>query len=267
MFYATSKVLWLIAQPSSLMVFSLLAGLLLIYRGKVRSGRRWLLGATLALLTGGFTPLADLLYLPLEGQFTRANIATGHVTGIIVLGGAEDPRSEGTRELMALDDAGERLTEAAALARRLPDARLVFSGGSDSLVHHKEAEANIAARLFVALGIEPGRLTVEARSRSTAENASFTKALIQPKPGERWILITSAWHMPRAVGSFRAAGFPVEPWPVDYRAGVVFEPFKFFSSIPEGLRRLDFAAKEYVGLIAYRLTGRTDALLPGPPAN
>jgi len=181
-----------------------------------------------------------------------------------VLGGAEDARGADNRELMPLDEAGERLTEAVALARRLPQARVVFSGGSDSLLRTKEPEARAAGRLLVALGIDPARLTLEDKSRSTFENASFSKALVQPKAGERWLLITSAWHMPRAIGCFRKAGFAVEPWPVDYRAGPIFRPLKFYSSLPEGLRRLDFAVKEYVGLLVYRLTGRIGDLLPGP---
>jgi len=131
-------------------------------------------------------------------------------------------------------------------------------------VRVKEAEAIVAGRLFVALGINPARLTLEDKSRSTAENARLCRALVRPQPGERWLLITSAWHMPRAIGSFRAAGFAVEPWPVDYRSGGVFHPFKVYASLPEGLRQLDFITKEYVGLLAYWLTGRTNALFPGP---
>lgn len=258
MFYAVSKIVWFLAQPSSLMLLALVYGLL-------RGRRLWALGGAAALLIGGLTPLSDLLYLPLESRFARADVtAGGEVAGIIVLGGAEDARAEGSRELMALDDAGERLTEGAALARLLPKARVAFSGGSDSLLTSKEAEAKAAGRLWTALGIEPARMTLEDKSRSTAENASLSRVLLQPKPGERWILVTSAWHMPRAMGCFRKAGFAVEPWPVDYRAGPTFHPLKFYSSLPEGLKRLDFAVKEYVGLLVYRLTGRTGDLLPGP---
>ena len=264
MFYAVSKIAWFLAQPSSLMELALLYGLFRLYRSNGRHGRRWVTGGAAALLIGGLTPLGDLLYLPLEGRFARADLAAGNIAGIIVLGGAEDSRSEGNRELMSLDDAGERMTEGAVLARQLPTARLVFSGGSDSLVRSKEPEAQAAKRLWLALGVDPARLMIEDKSRSTAENATLSKALVQPKPGDRWLLVTSAWHMPRAVGSFRQAGFAVEPWPVDYRASERFHPLKVFSSLPEGLRRLDGIAKEYAGLLAYWVTGRTGDLLPGP---
>ena len=121
----------------------------------------------------------------------------------------------------------------------------------------------LIATLFTALGIPRDRITLEAGSRDTYENAVLTARLLNPKPHERWLLVTSAWHMPRAMGCFRRAGFTVEAWPVDYRTPGRFE-LRFHSSIPEGLRRIDFMAREYIGLVVYYLAGRTDALLPGP---
>jgi uncharacterized SAM-binding protein YcdF (DUF218 family) len=119
------------------------------------------------------------------------------------------------------------------------------------------------ARLLEALGVAKERTTLESRSRDTYENAVFTKRLINPGPGERWLLITSGWHMPRAMGCFRQAGFPVEPWSVDYRTRGRVEIW-FKPAIPEGLRQMDFVMREYAGLIMYYLTGRIGALLPGP---
>jgi uncharacterized SAM-binding protein YcdF (DUF218 family) len=265
-FFVLSKVVWFLMAPSSLMMLAVLYGLARGYLGNWRSGRRWLVGGVLALLIGGIAPLADLLFLPLESRFHRPDLDSGTFAGIIVLGGGEETLDSNDRELMPLSGSAERLTEAVALARRLPNARLVFTGGSDELFRREEPEARAAGRLFVALGIEPGRLTLEERSRNTAENAAFTKALVEPKAGERWLLVTSAWHMPRAMGCFRKAGFAVEAWPVDYRGGTRFDPLEFTANLPEGLHRLDFAAKEYFGLLAYRLTGRIDDLLPGPSA-
>jgi len=264
MFFVISKLFWFVMQPSSLMLLALAFGLLRLVQGRDTSGRRWLWGGMLALLIGGLTPIDHLLYAPLENRFPRAEIARGDVAGIIVLGGAGDAYGHPERELMPLGEAGERMTEAVALARRLPNARLVFSGGSGGLLRTEEAEAAEAGRLFVALGIDPARITLEDKSRTTAENARFSKAIVQPKPGERWILITSAWHMPRAIGSFRAVGFPVEAWPVDYRTSLLNEPPRLYGDVSEGLYRLDFVAKEYAGLLGYWLTGRSSALLPGP---
>jgi uncharacterized SAM-binding protein YcdF (DUF218 family) len=264
MFYVLSKILWFCLQPSSLIGLTLVLGLVALARDRLQLGRRLLMGGTLALMIGGLAPFSDLLIAPLENRFDRADPGRGPVHGIIVLGGAEDPRLSASRDVMSLNEAAERITETVALSRRYPEARIVFSGGSDALITTKPPEAEAAGKLLEALGVPPSRLTLEAKSRNTHENAIFTRDLIQQKPGERWLLVTTAWHMPRSMGCFRQAGLNVEPWPVDYRTPQAFEWFRLYSSLPEGLRRLDFVMKEYIGLVAYRLTGRIDALFPGP---
>jgi uncharacterized SAM-binding protein YcdF (DUF218 family) len=166
--------------------------------------------------------------------------------------------------MAGLNEAAERFTEAVALARRLPGARVVFSGGSAAVFADEPPEAETAARLFAALGIAKDRITLESASRDTYENAMFTARLIKPAAGQRWLLVTSAWHMPRAMGCFRQAGVAVEAWPVDYRTAPHFQPLRFHTALTEGWRRIDFIAREYVGLVAYYLSGRTSALFPGP---
>jgi uncharacterized SAM-binding protein YcdF (DUF218 family) len=268
MFFATAKVLWFLAQPSSLTIGAALLGGLLSATRWCRLGRRLLWGGGIALLLFGLTPLSDLLIVPLETRFARAEIDRPSpdarpIAGIVVLGGGEDGHAANVPQLAPLNEAAERYTEAVALAHRLPQARLVFTGGSAALLTTVPPEAETAERLFTALGIPRDRITLESASRDTYENALFTARLLSPKPDERWLLVTSAWHMPRAMGCFRRAGFAVEPWPVDYRSPGRLE-LRFHSSLPEGLRRLDLIAKEYIGLVAYHLAGRTDALLPGP---
>ncbi len=270
MFFVLAKVLWFLLQPSSLMVGAILTGAALAATKWCRLGRRLLWGGAIALLICGLTPLGDVLIQPLESRFPRAEIerpASGAgrpVTGIIVLGGGADGHAADSPQLAALNESAERYTEAVALARRLPDAKVVFTGGSGAFIAAGKPEAEIAGRLFEALGVPKERITLESRSRDTYENALFTARILSPKPGERWLLVTSAWHMPRAMGCFRRAGFAVEAWPVDYRTAGRFEPLRFHSSIPEGLRRIDFIVREYIGLAVYYLAGRTEALVPGP---
>jgi uncharacterized SAM-binding protein YcdF (DUF218 family) len=199
--------------------------------------------------------------LPLEERFPRPELRAP-VDGIIVLGGAVDTLVSKERGLTALNEVGERLSEGAALARRFPEARLVFSGGSAKVFHRGGTEASGAQRLFARLGIAPERLTLESRARNTAENAAFTHAQVRFAPGERWLLVTSAFHMLRAVGCFRAVGFDVIPWPVDYRTSGPGDAWRLFPRASEGLRRVDLAAKEWAGLLAYYITGRISAFLP-----
>ena len=105
---------------------------------------------------------------------------------------------------------------------------------------------------------------LESESRTTAENATFTRQLVSPKPGERWLLVTSAFHMPRSMGAFRKAGFEVEAYPVDWRSRGWSDLASPFSSLSMGLARTDTAVHEWTGLIAYWMTGRSSELFPGP---
>lgn len=262
LFFYVSKLVWFVVQPSSLILL-LLAGGAMLTVWRRRWGLRLVLLGALAYVVAGFSPLGHWLILPLEDRFPRAEL-DAPVNGIIVLGGAIDTVVSKGRRMTALNEAAERLTEGAALAKRFPQTRLVFSGGSAEILYRGTTEAAGAKRLFARLGIAPERLILEDRSRNTAENAAFTRDLVQPQPGERWLLVTSAFHMPRAVGCFRAAGFEVIPRPVDYRTSGSDDLRRFFPRASEGLRRVDLAAKEWAGLLAYYLTGRTGVLLPAP---
>jgi len=263
MFFYLAKVFWFLAQPSGLLLIVLIAGLVALYAGRAKLGRRMLLAGMALLLLGGLLPVSNWLILPLEQRFQRADLAGARITGIIVLGGAEEARVWKGRQVHALNEAAERFTEAAALARRFPEARLVFTGGAIEIIGTPAIGAEAARTVLDDLGVG-GRLALESRARDTWENALHTKALVEPKPGERWLLVTSAWHMPRAMGVFRRARFPVEPWPVDYRTAGDWDALRIFDAPADGLKRLDTALREWIGLLVYRAAGRTDALFPAP---
>src|SRR5262249_50874328 len=171
-------------------------------REMTRAGR-WLAFVLVALF--GLSPIGNALIIPLEDRFPAWDATRGAPDGIIVLGGTID----------AWGPRNQRLLVVPELLRRYPNARVLFSGGA--LIDDGDPEAKFAARLLDSFGIVPSRIILEDRSRNTLENAVFSKAIVQPKPGERWLLVTSAYHMPRAIGVFREAGFPVEPYPVDWR--------------------------------------------------
>lgn len=265
MFFYLAKILWFFLQPSSLMIAAAIAGAALAGTAWRRLSRALLIGGLAGLLICGLVPVSDLLMQPLEDRFARPRLADGDaIAGIIVLGGSEDYGAQGRDELGSLNEAAERYTESVALTRRFPAARLVFSGGSGALTGTIAPEAETARRLFEALGVAPERITLETRSRDTYENAVFTARLLDPQPGQRWLLVTTATHMPRAVGCFRKAGFTVLAWPVDYRTPPRLDLTVLNRSIAIGLFSLDGITREYAGLLMYYLTGRTDALLPGP---
>jgi uncharacterized SAM-binding protein YcdF (DUF218 family) len=246
-----------------LIEFGLLGAVLLATRA-APLGRRLLVGSVLLLALCGFSPLGSLLLYPLEQRFPPWDPARGAPDGIIVLGGPVDPDLSVAHHAPAVTSAPDRMISAAALALRYPNARLVYTGGSARLFANDAKEADYAAEIFASLGIAKSRLIMERLSRNTAENAAFTKDLVRPKPGERWLLVTSAFHMPRSVGLFRKVGFAVEPCPVDWRIGGREDLFSFTNIAGDGLARTDTAVREWMGLLAYRLTGRIDELLPGP---
>lgn len=268
MFFYVAKVVWFFLQPSSLVMLAL-AGAWWFGRRETRlqgAARvaHGMTGFALAVCLLAWSPVATWLIVPLEQRFERADLNSAPVTGVVVLGGGEEAPIGFARQTHALNEAGERISEAVALARRLPQARIVFSGGSAALVPGVATEAGVVHAMLTGMGVATERITIEDRSRDTFENATFTKALIGPRTGERWLLITSSWHMPRSIGVFRAAGFEVEAWPVDYRTAGWRDGLSFFNSPADGLRRLDLVAKEYSGLLAYWLKGRTSSLFPAP---
>ena len=260
MFFAASKLVWAVAVPSNLLPLVGLLGLLVGLR-RPRLGGAIAAFSLSALLLCGLSPLARLAVLPLEQRFP-AYAGGEAVTGVIVLGGSVESFESLRRGQFVMNDAGERMLALGDLARRFPEARLVFSGGPGGL-GAPESEATAVERFAGSLGVSPGRITFEGASRNTRENALFTAALVPPKAGERWLLVTSAFHITRAMGCFRAIGYEVVAYPVDYRTGGP-EAYGAFAFVSDGLNLLDLATKEWVGLLAYRIAGYTDALWPGP---
>ncbi len=269
MFFYLAKALWFVLQPSTLIALLIGYGAILIWTGWARWGRRFVTVGALLLLLAGLSPLGNALILPLEDRFPRTNLDRPPVpTGFILLGGAEDRLVGGARHAPTLNEAGERIVEAVILAKRFPEAKIAFSGGDAGILYKSSSEAEGAASLLTALGVPHEQLILEANARDTYENAVFLKQELTKDglvgPDRRWVLITSAYHMPRAMGAFRAAGFDAEPWPVDYRTRGEADLTRPFDKVSEGLRRVDTATREWVGLMAYWLRGRSDALFPAP---
>lgn len=260
--FLASKIFWLIVRPNTLALFLALIGLVLIWRDRRRG--RWLL-----LLGLGYyafilaTPASQWITAPLETRFARPDPAPGKVDGVVVLGGAVDQVLTEAHHIPALNGAAERMTEMMVLAHRYPGAKLVFTGGQGTLTSGALTEADVARRLWTAMGLAPDRVIYEDRSRNTHENATFTRDLAQPKPGETWLLVTSAQHMPRSMGVFRAAGWDPLAWPVNYTTGGSLRA-AYDAPFPTRLNQFEGALREWVGLLAYRLLGRTNSLFPAP---
>jgi uncharacterized SAM-binding protein YcdF (DUF218 family) len=264
LFFIFSKTIGVMLLPINFLIGLGVLGAVLLATRVARLGRRLLVASIGLLAVVGFSPLGNLLLYPLEQRFPPWDATAGAPDGIIVLGGPVDPDLSLAHHTPAVTSSPDRIFAAAALARRYPNAHLVYTGGSAKLISNDAKEADYAAEIFASLGIAKSRLIMERLSRNTAENAAFTKDLVKPRDGERWLLVTSAFHMPRSVGLFRKVGFAVEPYPVDWRVGGPEDLLSFTNVAGDGLGRTDIAVREWMGLVAYRLTGRIDELLPGP---
>jgi uncharacterized SAM-binding protein YcdF (DUF218 family) len=264
MFFYLSKILGFFAIPSNLVIVLGIVGVLLLRTRFARAGRRLAAGSLVVLAIIGLSPVGNALIIPLEQRFPSWDHGRGAPDGIVVLGGAISPDVSAARHEPALNEAAERLTVVVELARRYPEARILFTGGVGELVSSAPPEAEFALLQFERLGIARTRILAEDKSRNTVENAVFSLELAKPKAGERWLLVTSAYHMPRAIGVFRKAGFAVEAYPVDWRTRGPQDALRPFPTLGDGLRRTDTAVREWVGLAVYWLTGRSSALFPGP---
>lgn len=262
MFFTLSKVLWFIADPGNLLVILLCLGAVFAWFRWHRWARGVVTITALFALVLAVVPVGEALTRALENRFPRPDGLPQEIGGIIVLGGVLDPVGTTSRGTPALGGAVERLTAFAELAHLYPHATLIFTGGSGSLVRQDLKEADFIAPLLARFGLAPERVKFENQSRNTAENARLSRPLAGEDGKAPWVLITSAFHMPRAVGAFRAAGWRVVPYPVDYNTSV--EAMSLGFNLRSGLGAFAAGTHEFLGLIFYRLTGRSDAWFPAP---
>ncbi|OQP85432.1 hypothetical protein BTR14_16200 [Rhizobium rhizosphaerae] len=260
--FLLSKILWLLAQPLSLVFLLLLLALLLLLFGLSRLGLTTLSLAALLLFVALFTTTGSVLLQRLEDRFPKPAALPADLGCIVVLGGAFENEVMAARGGIEFNQAADRFIEAARLAGLHPQAKILVSGGDGSFSGAYQGDADVASRFFALFGIPPDRLVKENASRTTFENARQTQALLKEAGLERCALITSAFHMPRAMGLFRKQGLEMIPWPTDYRTTGKARPGLDFTQPSLNAQLLTTAVREWTGLAAYYATGRTTALFP-----
>ena len=216
------------------------------------------------LLLLGFLPIGRLIVEPLETRFPKWVEDGRPVDGVVVLGGPVAPVQSKAWNSLALGGGAERIIAMTDLARRYPAAKVVFTGGVGNLFGAQFSEASALKAHLSELGLAQDRIIFEQNSKNTYENALFTKKMLNIPEGQRWLLVTSAAHMPRAVGLFRKAGFPVEPYPVDWTVAPGEDQAAVNMMVSEGLGTVDSGVREWIGLIAAYGLGQSDALFPAP---
>jgi len=262
-FWILSKIFWSLASPEKLVLILLFAGTVFIWTTKQKLGRGLVSLSALMFFVLTLLPANIFILKPLEERFSVPSELPENVSGIIVLGGSEKSVITWTRGQPSFNEAAERLMAFVALARRYPLAQLIYAGGAGSLSQQNYKSNETARKLFKQLGLTVDRVHFDSKARNTVENAVNSFNLAGQKTEGNWILITSAFHMPRSVGVFRKIGWNVIPYPVDYQtSGELRFDWKF--SIMENFLENSRGLREWLGLIAYRMTGKTATLFPKP---
>ncbi len=258
-----SRTVWMLLQPSNLIFIFILAGIILIWRRRQKTGLSILTVCITLYALVMFGPLTDWLMIPLEKRFSiyTNDVNHGPYSGIIVLAGAERLDYSTRSNQVVLNGAAERLIEAAKLARAFPELPIIYCGGGR--IGHMLTEVDIARKFFTEAGIDLSRIRFDDKSYNTYTNAIEGKKLIKEHEAEKWLLVTSAFHMPRSVGAYRTAGINIQPYPVDYRTelstSVLRKP-----NAGRNFYQLDYAIHEWVGLLAYYISGHNNELYPSP---
>jgi uncharacterized SAM-binding protein YcdF (DUF218 family) len=254
--FILAKILGLLSEPLIWVSGFLLAGLVL-QRRKPAAAHRLLWSALAVLLAVGWLPLPNGLIQQLEGQYAEIPPQTDlqSYVGVIVLGGAtESGHVQQAHTQPLLNSAAERMTAPVAMVRRNPHLRVVYTGGEGALFGGGPSEADRARVFFDGMGLPPKQMEYESASRTTYENAVLTAQLPGVDITQRWLLVTSAWHMPRSMATFSKAGWNVTAYPVDFRTASS-TPWTQYSQL-EGASNWQLLLHEWLGILAYRLTDR-----------
>lgn len=261
LFFILSKVAWIALSPSNLIISFICLGTLFLIFNQLTLAKLCLIPTMLFSVTLLIYPISDYLMFPLENRFHKPEPLPKNIDGIIVLGGGEERKLSLDWKTAEMGLGGDRFIAAAKLAKIYPNAPVLFAGGSGLLdSSYSIDEQNIAEQLLTAVGINEQKLTIESRSRNTYENFSFIHPLL-PKGNGQYLLVTSAFHMPRAMGIARKQGVNVIAYPVDYRSNSAeFRQYDF--NVFDHLQVLEPAWREWIGLTVYYWTGKTGSWFP-----
>lgn len=250
-----TPVFYLLTQPL-LWVLALLVLSVSCRQGHVLA-RALVLTAMALLVLLGWRPLPDLLVRQLEEQYHEIPLQADlrEYAGMVVLGGSTETSFVATAHAQPLlNDAAERMTASVALLQRNPHLRLLYTGGGTERGEGVISEAQRARTFYDSMDLSRNKVEYEAVSRTTYENATLASLLPGVDTQQRWLLVTSAWHMPRSMATFTKAGWNVTAYPVDFRTGhtTPWTEYSWWSA----LRSWQLALHERLGWLAYRATGR-----------
>ncbi len=262
-FFIASKLAWGILSPSNLMIIALLIATLCLLKGAVTAAKYILFPTVFLAASLMIYPWGEWVIYPLESRFEQPSELPDEIDGIIVLGGGEQLKTSISWQSPQLGAGGDRYIAAAKLAKHYPEAPVIFTGGHNFLrFDAKGREGDIAHQVLTTIGIDETRLRIESASRNTNENMQLVQVFLPQRSGQ-YLLVTSAFHMPRAMGVARQQSLNVIAYPVDYRSNRP-ELRRWSMHFYDHLDVLEPAWREWIGLTAYYLTGKTQHWFPHP---
>jgi uncharacterized SAM-binding protein YcdF (DUF218 family) len=255
MFFIAAKIVWILLSPLSLVLALFILGAFSIILSLSRAGIFFIFTGMVIFIALGLLPVGHNLMAGLENQYVRPDKMPSKVSGIVVLGGSFETQISEKRGYPVVNAKIERVLEGLRLAKAYPDAKLIFSGGEGSLLHQDHPESKDVALFIKNYDFDvPQHIAYEMKSRNTLENLEFTHVLAAPKPGEKWLLVTSAWHMKRAMEAAREAGWKdIIPFPVGYQTDGAVADVSQMLNVPRNFYLADLALHEYAGMLAYNL--------------
>jgi uncharacterized SAM-binding protein YcdF (DUF218 family) len=267
LFFVLSKLAWALLSPSNLLLILFALGTLFLLFNRARIAKWILVPTSVVALSIMSYPMADWLMTPLESRFSKPLQMPEKIDGIIVLGGGEDIMRSASWHVAEVGQGADRFIGAAQLSLDYPQAKILYAGGNSSVQKQGlQNDLSIEQQLFSAMGVDLKRLIIEKQARNTFENFTNIKPLLPKTTDDKlgsYLLVTSAFHMPRSVGIARKQGINVIPYPVDYRS-LQAEQRVWGLDFYDHLQVLEPAWKEWIGLVIYYLTDKTSSLFPGP---
>jgi uncharacterized SAM-binding protein YcdF (DUF218 family) len=256
-------VLYYIIYIDMWMVWLLLLGTLLLMTRWWRTGRVIIVFVAFLFILIGVSPIPIRMAANLEDRFPKPHIVPSNVVGAILLGGSFNRAVSVERGLVSYLITCSRIIEFAQLAHQNPNLRLVFTGGGVP-ISKGQSESALLRKVYQEMGIDTSRILFEDKSKDTIQNAKFSFELVKPQKGETWLLVTSALHMPRAMGLFRKAGWNVLAYPVDYHSKFSDHSLLVNSDLLLGLTAWRYSVREWSGMIKNYLSRQSDELYPHP---
>ena len=254
-----SKILWIFLNPFNLFIISIIFFFIFNYSKKKIISYFFLIFITLYVFIVGCSPIGKYLLYSLEKNYHNSHHHSGTVDGILILGGATGPLLSREYELISLGESAERLYEAIILMKKNKNAKVIFSGGSGSLDFPELSHAKVAKQFFESFGMKKRNIIFDSKSRNTYENILYSKKIVKPQINENWLVITSAFHMRRALLLGEKNNWDLIPYPVDFRLTKKIKP-SFNLDFYNNFKLFQLASHEWIGLIAYYFMGRINTI-------